>query len=455
MCWMRRPAPVLDTLDMTGVTGGFYGISLMKADADDNGVIYACNLASGGDFKIYRWENETAVPTVALTQSVTSRFGDVLEIAGTGTDTKIYASARGGTEIKVFGTDDGENFSEVQSIPITAGAADGGISVVDETSLWVNGAWKNCTKIDTAGTVLASTSVPDNYYGNVLYMKASNGSELLAVNANHQDGERRKMKVYNITRDEENPELWALAETGNIERSNGNVAGNIKYKQNPDGTISVYQMTTNNAIATWTLEVPEFVEISNIADVKSDDDSDYVPDHLDSILTVQGTVFTPNYTSGTSLYVQDATGGINIYSSSVNNTFTPGDIIEVTGRVDHYNGLTEIVVSSVDDMKLIGTGTVDSSAVISLADLGEAIEGNYVKAERVWLVDPSNWPAEGSDASLDVTDGTDTVTFRIDKDSDLDGMPAPTWEFDLVGVVSQFTFSTPADDGYQILGDIL
>ncbi|MBN2781148.1 MAG: T9SS type A sorting domain-containing protein, partial [Candidatus Marinimicrobia bacterium] len=443
---------LLDTLDMTGVTGGFYGISLMKADAADDGVIYACNLASGGDFKIYRWEDETSVPTVALTQAVTVRFGDVLEVTGSGTGTRIYASARGGTEIKVFGTADGATFSEIQSIPITAGAADGGISIVDDATLWVNAAWKNATKIDTAGTVLATTSVPDTYYGNVLFMQATNGSKLLAVNANHNEGNRRKIKVYNITEDEVTPALWAEAEMGNIEKANANVAGNIKFKHNPDGTITLYQMATNNAIATWTLEVPEFVEITPIADVKADLDGDFRPDLEDSVVTVRGTVFTPNYTSKTSLYIEDGTGGVNIFSSSVTNSFVPGDIIQVTGTVDFYNGLTEIAVSSSDDMLFIGSGTVSVPETVSLADIGETYEGNLVKVEKVKLLNPSAWPAAGSDANLQVTDGIDTLVFRIDKESDLDGMTAPTWEFDLVGVVTQYTFANPANDGYQITG---
>ncbi|MFA6617572.1 MAG: FlgD immunoglobulin-like domain containing protein [Candidatus Neomarinimicrobiota bacterium] len=442
----------IDTLDMTGVTGGFYGISLMKADADDAGVIYACNLASGADFKVYRWADEDAVPTVALQLAVTSRFGDVFEVSGSGVNTKLYASARGATEIKVFGTSDGVNFSEVQSIPIAAAAADGGISVVNEEMLWINAAWKNASLIDTAGTLIAALELPESYYGNVQYIQAANGAKLLAMNTNHNAGNRRKVEVFNVS-DPMLPELWASAEMGNIEKSNGNVAGNLKYDLNVDGTITLYQMATNNAIASWTLEVPEVVEILDIADVKADSNNDFVPDLLDSTVTIRGTVFTPNYVAGsTSIYIQDATGGINVFRYGVETSFNKGDIIQVTGTVDHYNGLTELVFASIDDITLLSSDAPVFPTLVSLSDLGEDIEGNYVKVERVKLVDPSAWPAEGSSANLEVTDGVDTVIFRIDSDSDLDGQVAPTWEFDLVGVATQYDFSPPYDDGYQFLG---
>ncbi|MBN2280082.1 MAG: DUF4623 domain-containing protein [Candidatus Marinimicrobia bacterium] len=258
-------------LDMTGVDGGFYGIKLMKVVADENGVIYACNLASNGDFKIYRWADTSAVPTVALQQNVATRFGDMLAIYGSGTDTKLYASERDGTQIKVFGTADGETFAEVMSIPIAAGAANGGISIVDDTMFWINAAWKNPVKIDTAGTVLATATGIDDYYGNVLYMEGMHGQKLLAVSANHSEGNRRKIKVYNITEDETAPSFWASGETGNYERANGNVAGDLQYKVNENGTIQLFQMTTNNSIASWNLDVPIY---DNDITITFDNDSD-------------------------------------------------------------------------------------------------------------------------------------------------------------------------------------
>jgi len=247
---------LLDSLDMTDVSDGLYSIALMKVVSTDDGVIYACNLAQGGDFTIYRLADVDAAPTVALQQNVSSRFGDVLEVYGTGTATKLYSSARGGTEIKVFGTADGINFSEESSVPITAGAANGDISVIDGDQMWINTAWGAVQKIDKSGTILAEASGPDSYYGNVQYMEGPYGEKLLAVSSNHQDGERRKVKLYDITENETNPTFWGVAETGNVERSNGNVAGDLAYCVNENGSIDLFQMNTNNAVASWNVTLP-------------------------------------------------------------------------------------------------------------------------------------------------------------------------------------------------------
>ena len=251
---------VVDTLDMTGVTGGYYGISLMKVDVADDGAIYACNLENSttANFKVYRWEDYDAVPTVALDVQLTGRFGDVLEVYGGGTDTKIYASARDGSVIKIFGTEDGLTFAEERTVPIATAAANGGISIVDGEKMWINAAWKDMQLIDTTGAVLKTVGadVIETYYGSIQYVMADNNAELLITNTNHSEGNRRKVKVVNVS--VEPAEIWAYGETGNIEMGNGNVAGNIKYSLNPDGTVELFTMATNNAIARWTLtEVPE------------------------------------------------------------------------------------------------------------------------------------------------------------------------------------------------------
>jgi hypothetical protein len=264
---------VVGQLDMTDVTGGFNGIALMKVLVDDDGVIYACNLASGGDFKIYRWENEEAVPTVALTQAVTARFGDNLDLYGSGTDTKIYAPANNGAVIKVFGTSDGLTFAEELEIPITAGWANGGISVEDPENIWINAAWNNVRKINSAGELLAELATLDAWYGNVRIMNGPYGEKLLGMNTNHNTGNRRKVIVYDITENDANPVFWASAEAGNFENANGNVTGDLHYTINEDNTLAVFQMSSNNTIARWKLTPPIY---DNDMFISFNDDSDVV-----------------------------------------------------------------------------------------------------------------------------------------------------------------------------------
>jgi hypothetical protein len=60
------------------------------------------------------------------------------------------------------------------------------------------------------------------------------------------------------------------------------------------------------------------------------------------------------------------------------------------------------------------------------------------------------WPAAGSSANLQFSDGIDTVTFRVDSDTDIDGNPEPIWPRDIIGIGSQFDSSPPYNGGYQI-----
>ncbi|MCE5174935.1 MAG: DUF4623 domain-containing protein [Bacteroidales bacterium] len=84
-------------LDMTGVTGGRFVIN--DAGFTTDGKLLACNMVMTANdvFKVYRWDNSTAAPTVALEYTMTEahRYGDYLNVTGSITDgtAKIYASS--------------------------------------------------------------------------------------------------------------------------------------------------------------------------------------------------------------------------------------------------------------------------------------------------------------------------------------------------------------------------
>jgi hypothetical protein len=93
------------TLDMTGVGGGTFGANLVEVGED--GAIYVCNLATAPGFKIYRWENESSMPvniyigdpTINDTNAVVTnskRFGDTIDVRGSGTNTQIIVNSRAG-----------------------------------------------------------------------------------------------------------------------------------------------------------------------------------------------------------------------------------------------------------------------------------------------------------------------------------------------------------------------
>ena len=92
-----------------------------------NGVIYACNLTvdstntptgNNGPFRLYRWADESAAPTVAYlgdpsntdTNVNNRRFGDSLAVRGSGVNTELLAGTRAGKVVARFSTTDGSSF---------------------------------------------------------------------------------------------------------------------------------------------------------------------------------------------------------------------------------------------------------------------------------------------------------------------------------------------------------
>ena len=90
-------------------------------------MVYACNLTvdstnapagNNGPFRLYRWANESAAPTVAYlgdpsntdTNANHRRFGDSLAVRGSGANTELLAGTRAGKVVARFSTADGLSF---------------------------------------------------------------------------------------------------------------------------------------------------------------------------------------------------------------------------------------------------------------------------------------------------------------------------------------------------------
>lgn len=106
----------VSTLNTTGIAGGFFALSMIGVG--DDGAIYGANMITTSltnNFKIYRWANEGATPTVAFdgiaSGANNQRYGDTLAVRGTGAGTQILASSRFGSNAVLFTTTDGISFS--------------------------------------------------------------------------------------------------------------------------------------------------------------------------------------------------------------------------------------------------------------------------------------------------------------------------------------------------------
>jgi hypothetical protein len=149
---------VLRTLntDPTVVFGGTYPLNLVGAG--DDGAVYACNLttdAGSVQFTVYRWENDSAEaqPTLifmgdpANGAGTTRRYGDTMDVRGSGPGTQILVSSRNANVACLLTTADGFNWA---STPIqVAELADG------ELGLGVSFGMNNTFWAKSGGTALA------------------------------------------------------------------------------------------------------------------------------------------------------------------------------------------------------------------------------------------------------------------------------------------------------------
>lgn len=148
-------------------------------------------------------------------------------------------------------------------------------------------------------------------------------------------------------------------------------------------------------------------------------------------------------------YIHDGTGGMGVFNAnSFGYTVNEGDQITLRGEVGFFNGLTQLV--NLDTIIVTGTGTLP--AVATVTALNEATEGELVKLVNVTVVDQSDWnTGVGAGFNVEVTDGTNTYSVRIDKSADLFNVTLPGCVLDITGIGSQFDNSSPYTEGYQLL----
>mgnify|MGYP001947857664 CR=1 FL=1 len=149
-----------------------------------------------------------------------------------------------------------------------------------------------------------------------------------------------------------------------------------------------------------------------------------------------------NTTTGAPISMEDATAGIALYDwDFINNTdVRVGDEILVIGERSAYKGLEQLKNTDMN-FQIISRDNVVEPTLITVPDLDSRdYQGMLVMVEDVDTVAGFAWPAEGYDASITATDGTNEFVIRIDKDSDIDGSVAPeAWPLNLIGVVSEYT----------------
>ncbi len=201
--------------------------------------------------------------------------------------------------------------------------------------------------------------------------------------------------------------------------------------------------------------------VRSIASVIGENATTGVADSANVFCQLEGTVYGVNLRgiqSGQRFTICDGAGnGIGTFASAktFGATVAEGDKVTVRGQITQFNGLTQMVLDTI----IKGSAGNPLVAPTTVTALDEAAESRLVKiATTLTLVDPAQWTGLGTGFTAVATDGTNTYELRIDDDTDLFSMPAPTNPFTATGIGTQFDATNPFTGGYQLMprykGDI-
>jgi hypothetical protein len=261
-------------LNDTLITGGTFALNAVAAGSD--GAIYAANLVSSTAvpppaFKVYRWENETATPTVAFSGSLTARIGDSFDVIGGGLSGRIVAgeSNTGGSGTRnsylALSTADGTNFTggvvAFPGTPPNGGDFRLGITFLDnDTVLGVQGGIGNplrLTDFDATaltGTLTASPTTVSNTERGLDYAIVG-GVPLLAT----METTTNVVRIYDMT-DPANPVFLASGNNAGAfvpGATAGAGTSQMRWGEITGTTATLYASNTNNGIQAFIVTIPE------------------------------------------------------------------------------------------------------------------------------------------------------------------------------------------------------
>ena len=201
-----------------------------------------------------------------------------------------------------------------------------------------------------------------------------------------------------------------------------------------------------------------FVTLLNptrIAEVQKPGSDGFTPLLVGQTVTVEGIVsgpdmyFTSSTASTASWYLDDGTGGVNIYGGT-KGQFVLGRRAVVTGKVTEYNGVTE-VVSTAAQIALWDWADQPVSPRMMIYNqlLGETIEGQLASVEGTI----SSIPAyAGGGYNMEMRNGNAPVAVRIAEISGFDMSPMTYGaKIRATGIVSQYDKTAPYNSGYQLV----
>ncbi|HIE72861.1 MAG TPA: T9SS type A sorting domain-containing protein [Flavobacteriales bacterium] len=196
-----------------------------------------------------------------------------------------------------------------------------------------------------------------------------------------------------------------------------------------------YKMRTTTLIIATLVSVVSFAQ--DIATARSQG--------VGATVTITGVV-TNGDELGPIRYIEDATAGLALYDPTALSGVIRGEEVTVSGILVDYNGLMEMtpVNSSITN----STGNSITPQLITPIQVGETTESELVQINNVIFNSGGSLFTVGTH---DFIANGETGKVYIRAGNPLENSLIPMGPVTLIGISSQYTFSVPANDGYQIL----
>ncbi len=201
--------------------------------------------------------------------------------------------------------------------------------------------------------------------------------------------------------------------------------------------------------------VIDSIAITDIAEVQAPGEDGYTPYLLGEDVNVMGFVTSPSFGDYTSFYLQDETGGVNIFS------YDPlpvnlGENWIITGEITEYNGLTEVKIGEVEGCLLMSdsctTHQIDSLALVLEPSQGitETMEGGLIEIRNAKIQTlpyeiPGNFQIWNAKTLIDVR-----IQDGIGIEIPIEEMEVGDY-WNIRGIAGQYDTEQPYSSGYQLL----
>ena len=196
--------------------------------------------------------------------------------------------------------------------------------------------------------------------------------------------------------------------------------------------------------------VASYTQVADIAALRAGTEGDYYELTGEAILTFIGD-------SRNQKYIEDSSAAVLIDDNdgTITTSYNIGDGISgIQGRLSSFGGVLQFV-PEVDPGAASSMGNAITAQVVTIAQLLANL--NDYESEWITINDINFTDADGSatfseGSNYDITDGTDTMVFRVHFDtpiSDIDGTVIPTSSANVTGLAAEFNGTS------QIMGTTL